>query len=615
MKKIKLSIILALLFIFSGCDSYLDRQPDDPLNVDNIFLKYETTLQYLINVYSWLPDESDPSGQVLSVAGSSDECSISFTGRFFGLYNRNMISPETGNSAYRSYTYINLYTGIREATYFMQNLYKYPEKNLEDITNKKIWYAEARFIRAYYYFLIMRFYGPVILLGDEIVDFKSDDLADRDRAPWDVCVNWVSDELDAAAEDLPVTQNSTWWGRATQGAAMAVKARLLLYSARPLFNGNSLYKNMKNKDGEALFSQNEEESKWQQAAKASKDIIDLDRYSLINNDKVTPLENIRNVFTTRYNSELIFTSERSAYKARVVSTPSNIGGTSYGGVAPTQKLVDAFAMNNGRYPITGYTNNGAVPVIDPNSGYSETGFSNYTNPFFNKEINTFRMYQNREPRFYANIFWSGQTWIAENKTITNIQFYTGGVSGPSNTQNYSPTGYLPLKFIDTKLNTIDGQWGNISYPLFRYGEVLLNYVEALNEYDPNNSDILKYWNEIRLRAGVPKIEEVYPEIVGNKSLQRDYIRRERQVELCFENLRYFDTRTWMTSEKDDDGPVYGMNISNTNHDADGAFWKRTVVPSEGGYPGVRIFAKKKYLLPINQGELDRVKNITQNYGY
>ena len=71
----------------------------------------------------------------------------------------------------------------------------------------------------------------------------------------------------------------------------------------------------------------------------------------------------------------------------------------------------------------------------------------------------------------------------------------------------------------------------------------------------------------------------------------------------------------MTSEKDDNGPVYGMNISHTNHDADGAFWKRTVIPSEGGYPGVRIFAKKKYLLPINQGELDRVKNITQHYGY
>lgn len=288
---------------------------------------------------------------------------------------------------------------------------------------------------------------------------------------------------------------------------------------------------MNNKDGgEALFPQNKEASKWQQAAKASKDIIDLNRYSLINNDKVTPFENIRNVFITRYNSEMIYTSERSAYKARVATTPSNIGGTSYGGVAPTQKLVDAFAMDNGRYPITGYTNSGANPVIDPpQSDYTESGFSNFTNPFFNKTLNTFKMYQNREPRFYANIFWSGQSWIAENKTVDNIQFYTGGVSGPSNTQNYSPTGYLPLKFIDTRLNTIDGQWGgNISHPLFRYGEVLLNYVEALNEYDPDNGDILKYWNEIRQRAGVPNIEEVYPEVVGNQDLQREYIRRERR---------------------------------------------------------------------------------------
>ena len=113
---------------------------------------------------------------------------------------------------------------------------------------------------------------------------------------------------------------------------------------------------------------------------------------------------------------------------------------------------------------------------------------------------------------------------------------------------------------------------------------------------------------------MPNIEDVYPEIEGDQNLQREYIHRERQIELCFENIRYFDTRTWMTSETDDNGPVYGMNISHTDHNPGGEFWKRTVVAAEGGYPGVRIWDKKKYLLPIHQGELDRV-DVTQNYGW
>ena len=613
MKKIRLLIISIFIGLLASCDAYLDRQPDDPMTAENIFLKYETTLKYLVNVYSWTPNESDLSGQVLHVAGSSDECSVAYTGRYFGMYNRNMISADTYGT-HRANTYDNYYKGIREATYFMQHINDVPSTELND-EEKKIWYAEARFLRAYYYFMIMRFYGPVILLGDEIVDFTSSTLSEKDRSPWDECVNWVVSELDAAALDLMDEQTSTqWWGRATKGAAMAVKARLLLYSARPLFNGNLLYNGIINKDGEPLFSQSKDISKWELAAKASKDIIDLGRYALVNDPAATPLTNIHNVFIVRNNPELIYTSERGAYATRVSVTPANIGGTSYGGVGPTQKLVDAFAMENGRYPIVGYTDDGEAPIIDSEAGYSEDGFSNYTNPFFNKTVNTYKMYQNREPRFYANVFWSGQTWMGGSFSKADIQFYSGGNAGPLTSHNYSSTGYLALKFADITKNTVNGEWGNISYPLFRYAEVILNYVEALNEYDPTNSDILTYWNLSRQRAGVPNIEDVYPEIEGDRDLQREYIHRERQIELCFENIRYFDTRTWMTSETDDNGPVYGMNISHTDHNPGGEFWKRTVVAAEGGYPGVRIWDKKKYLLPIHQGELDRV-DVTQNYGW
>ena len=156
------------------------------------------------------------------------------------------------------------------------------------------------------------------------------------------------------------------------------------------------------------------------------------------------------------------------------------------------------------------------------------------------------MYQNREPRFYINVLWSGCVWHSGNVNKGVVQLYTGGNSGYAATQqNYPATGYLAGKFIDhTKDTSTAGDststdvWDFIDWPIIRYAEILLNYVEALNEYDPGNPDILTYLNMVRKRAGVPDIEKVYPEAVGNQKQMRELIRRERMVELCYENHRY-----------------------------------------------------------------------------
>ena len=289
------------------------------------------------------------------------------------------------------------------------------------------------------------------------------------------------------------------------------------------------------------------------------------------------------------------------------------------------KDVNAFAMANGRYPITGYTNGDQTqPIIDPESGYSETGFSTFTHPIFGDQLaNTFMMYQNREPRFYINVLWSGCVWHSGNVNKGVVQLYTGGNSGYAATQqNYPATGYLAGKFIDhTKDTSTAGDststdvWDFIDWPIIRYAEILLNYVEALNEYDPGNPDILTYLNMVRKRAGVPDIEKVYPEAVGNQKQMRELIRRERMVELCYENHRYFDIRTWMIAETEH-GDVYGMNIDATNHNANSAFWKRTLSTRDSGLSanGHRKFSPRGYLFPISQEEMDRT-NCTQNYGW
>ena len=619
----------------AACDDYLDRQPDEQLTASQIFQKATTTRQYLTNVYGYQPNYSDPSGQTSSLPWSccDDDSSIPFTSRPYSDINYDTWSPN--NNLYRDGTYRNLYKGIREANYFMQHVFECPE--ISDI-DKNYHYNEARFLRAYYYSQLMAAFGPVFLIGDEPVDFTQAGLSERERNSWDECVDYVDNELWEASKGLPTVWmgETTNYGRATKGAALAIRSRLLLYSARKLFNGNDLYKSVIDKYGNPLFPAVYDEKKWEKAARAAKDVIDLGVYGLIGADGTDPYGAMHDLFTkvgpVNGVTERIFTYLVNAYNWGVTGTPRAARTRAYGGQAATQKLVDAFAMDNGRYPITGYEGGDQRrPIIDPESGYSETGFSTFTHPIYKDQLkDTYKMYQNREPRFYINIFWSGMTWHSGNVVKADIQFYNGGNSGiKPNDHNYSTTGYLAHKFIDytrdtaTKGDAYDvGTWGYLDWPIIRYAEILLNYVEALNEYDPGNADIVAYLNMVRKRAGVPGIGEVvddesgtalYAEAVGDQTLMRELIRRERHVELCFENLRYFDIRTWMTAGSEH-GDVYGMNIEATNHKANSAFWQRTLAAHDSARDGRRKFSPRCYLFPFSQEEMDRVK-CTQNYGW
>ncbi|MDO5570225.1 MAG: RagB/SusD family nutrient uptake outer membrane protein [Bacteroidales bacterium] len=640
-------IILMLSVMLCSCESYLDRQPDDMLTEESIWEKQTTTLRYLYNVYSWTPNDTDPSGQVMADHLSTDELTCAYPNRFYELVIHNTFAPLTGGDSYRTYPYTYMYRGIREATIFIKNVDRCPELSDDE---KVLYKSEAQFLRAFYYYRLMKLFGPVIFSGDELVDFSSANIKNADRAPWQTIVDWVCEQLDEAASKLPDANawGEAWQGRATRGAAMAVKARLLLYSARPLFNGQNgthIYDNVKNKDGELLFNTTYDESRWRTAAQAAKAIIDLNEYALVDdsekeNDMERAMENLQNLYVQRLaNTELIYTIQKGADAWKVVAIPTAIisGATSYGGVAPTQKIVDAFASANGYYPIKTdyfdtkeYAQGANVPesAIDSRSNYTEEGHKSmihplfaFVNPKYAQARETMNMYVGREPRFYRNIIWSNTQYV-ENITTGDVHLYAGGKSGPETSHNYSPTGYLPLKWIDSRQSHKDG-WGAISWPVFRLGGVYLDYIEALNEYDPNNADILLYWNKLRHRAGVPDIDELYPEIKGNKELQRKYIQRERMVEMCFEQQRYYDTRTWMIASVSENGYVIGCNIKQKTDAMNSAFWTRVPIGDptygygEGTVLGKHVFEDKNYLYPFNQEEIDRVPALNQsnNYGW
>ncbi len=602
-------LLFAVLVITGGCDEgFLSQVPDDRLTMDQVFQRRDLSREYLANIYSYIRDEAfktnnNPGNPATPWDGLSDDMDITYNRVQNPGFQMNL-GNWTPSDYYYDY-WPHYYDGIRKATYFMNHI----EENtqlLEDPNGKELiarYKAEARFLRAFFYFNILRQYGPVIIMGDDIVspDTPYDELQ-LPRSTYDESVNYIAAELDSAAQNLPLhfTHQATQdYGRATKAMCWAVKSRMFLYAASPLFNGNTDYASFRNPDGTPLINQQDDPEKWKRAADAAKHIIDSGEFSLYkeydSSGDLDPLLSYRNVLLKPWNSEVIFARPGNhLFDAERTQTPRSGGG--YSAVGITQSLVDAFEMSNGERPIIGYNPDGS-PIINSGSGYQETGFSTSDGAY--TLAGTYNMYVGREPRFYASVYYNGSLWINESEGPVVFETHYNGESGKNGSFNYSRSGYVYKKNVSPDTNPRTGEFTPRPYVLYRYAEVLLNYIEALNEYDPGHADIRKYLNEIRERAGLPGV----PAGLSQDEM-RERIRHERRVELLGEQLRYFDTRRWKIAAETDGGPFYGMNV-----DADPPqFYQRTVFET-------RVFKQQFYLFPIGQHELDRNKNLVQNPGW
>jgi len=213
------------------------------------------------------------------------------------------------------------------------------------------------------------------------------------------------------------------------------------------------------------------------------------------------------------------------------------------------------------------------------------------------------MYVNREPRFYVNVGYCGSLWPYNGEGDKQMEFYYTGSSGKQGSRDIPKYGYISFKNIHPNSNVRLGQ--NVSRPfvLYRYAEVLLNYIESLNEYDPGNGDIQKYLNMIRQRAGLPDVKSSL-----SQTEMREKIHHERRVELAIENLRYFDIRRWKIAKSVNSGNMIGMNMDAGNSLSDPQFFKRTIIAN-------RIYLNSYDLFPIPQSEIDRNSNLVQNPGW
>lgn len=563
-----ITVVLMQSCTKKGAD-LLDKTESGTLNEQIVFSDSIRTMEYLTGIYQGIQNyyKQTVLTNYGSLADCTDEGEVMWTG------DSNYPVPLNKGTLSATYAWIvnawsHWYSRIRNANIYLKNVSGTPlSPALQQRTA-----AEARFMRAFYYHQLVRFYGGVPLLSD--TTFTPNDKVNVARNTYEECVNYIVSELDAVAAVLPSDFTGADYGRATKGAALALKARVLLYAASPQFNGGY--------DGSNGFTATDAQKKyigyltydanrWKAAIDACKAVIDLNKYSLYEDNTTAPGYGFYKVFHLRVNSEAIF-QMMDAPNTRLESYWMPPTRSGQGASFPSQQLVDAFPMKDGK------------TITDAASGYDPA------NP-----------YVNRDPRFYYSILYNG-AMFRQTSTVTQAPVWTyfnATTDGMGASQYTTRTGYYCRKMLNNEST------GNTQRCMseIRYAEVLLSYAEALNEYSGPSTEVYNAVEAIRRRAGL--IPYQLPAGLS-KDAMRTYIRTERQVELAYENHRYFDTRRWKIAHTPEVVTLRGIKWTK-----DGSTYKREDIIADArgfNHPGM-------YLWPIPQAEMSRQPEFVQNPGY
>lgn len=617
---------------FNSCADYLDKEPDDMLTLEMIFSDKVRTEDWLAGIYSNIPDSYMGTARQIGYDSMGDDLAPSIGWQPFGW---DVLDKQVGNwnpeTRWEANYWEQLPKRIRSAYIFIENV-KPNDAQLVTQAEVDLMKNEARALIAYYYALLIEGYGTVPLNTVITSSEASEEELMAGQVPYDQLVDWIDKELQEAAQNLPANYTEAKkYGRFTSVMCQAVRARMLLFAASPLVNGNPDYVDFKNDKGENLFNSTYDASKWERATKACKELMDSAHkaghglyYEFNSDGSIDPFLSYQNMSFRKFNEgnkEILFARPECDVKQYdELAQPRGTGGN--GGMGMTQAIVDAFYMKNGQSPITGYNSDGS-PIINPTSGYKEKGFS--TAPEVrntgwiecqgNEEgkrgqvtlEGTYNMYCNREPRFYVSVLYNRAWYRRENRTT---RFCTDEWDGGP-THDAPQNGYLVRKKVHPDCDPRSGTFPYRPGILYRLGEAYLNYAEALNESNPGNPDILKYVNLIRERGGIPTYGSGQGQIAAPQGQEavREAIHRERRVELNCEGIRYHDIRRWKQGEKFLNGNFWGMNFFgqkpiDDEQDKD-AFFKRSVYQK-------RLFTKKNYWNPIPQKEVDKNPNLRQN---
>ncbi|MXV16395.1 RagB/SusD family nutrient uptake outer membrane protein [Hufsiella ginkgonis] len=582
---------VGMLIISGSCKKdFLDQKTLSVLGESAIFSDSTYALQFVNNryvnaTYSWEPNRFS------AVGGLESACDEAEPAPSVTDYHSLISSGAANPSNTHKVLYNTTYAQVRAVNIFLKNL------NIVPVTaaTKKVWEGQVRFMRAWYLAAMIKHYGGIQLVGNTV--FEEQDEINLPRSTYEESVNYVVSECDAVASLLPVSYvNAIDYGRATKGAALALKARVLLYAASPLTNDNRT-----DDPGHLVSYGNADPNRWKKAADAAQAVIDMNYYSLYRASAPAFYQNFL-VGLTAPNLEHIFafmpptTTPNNMYRETIMNPPSR--GTRYTATIscfPLQEMVDAFGMANG------------LPISDPASGYPGIGDN---------------MYLNRDPRLAQSVSYNGALRAFSGITGDQpVRTYTGalpaGSQGNPNLSsaqldgiyksNATRTGYYCYKMLSN--NVINGG-AELNRPrvLIRYAEVLLNAAEAVNETSGPTAQVYTWLRDIRSRAGITAGTGATFGIKNGllKDEMREVIRNERRVELAYEEHRFWDVRRWKIAPQTENKEMHGLEITRAEN---GVFSYRLIVVSK------HVFRENMYFWPIPQSEITKSPALKQNPGY
>ena len=518
--KIMLGLIIVLTAL-AGCKDYLEREIPTSYKDSEVYVNYERMSQAGYGVYAFLFNRFGYNRiDFAMLASASDEADHADVNSAIQKYNTGTWNAASNPEDCWAY----FYQGIRRANLFLEGSANYKQilyRDTIDVNNEAVYKsnvrdiewlrAEARFLRAFYNFELLKRYGGIPIVETALAG--NEEATGFPRKSFEECAAYIVNECDAILPALKDTwvgfDGEKWRGRATQGAALALKARMLLYAASPLHNPDN------------------DIEKWKSAAKAAHDIIALNKYALFGNYK--DLFRLGN--GADGNSEVIFAQQgynRNDFE--IYNYPIGYDQGGRGSTSPSQNLVNAYEMKS-----TG------VAISERGSGY------NSNNP-----------YADRDPRLGMSILTNGTTFKGRP-----VDTWVGGADGLGKLKA-TTTGYYIRKFVDENLNLAQNLTSMHTWTLFRYAEVLLNYAEAMNEaYGPEvtagyTMSAKRAVDMVRGRSGVA----MPPLPPGLSAIEmRARIRNERRVELAFEEHRFFDVRRWKIASQTENIPLMGMKIT------------------------------------------------------
>jgi hypothetical protein len=612
MRKFYLPVITLILscfvmFVVSSCkkDGFLGATSTTNLSQNTVFSDSSNAVGFLANIYSNTDFAISPSRFAykspttlvvtpcggLDAACDESEMSHTFSTDALSFAIGAVNAGNVGHDAFDTCYYY-----IRAVNQLFKNLPIIPIKT----ANKTQMKAEARFLRAWYYFILLEHYGGVPIVGDNIYDYTQK--IPEVRSTFEQTVNYITSQCDSAAMVLPTVQSGLNYGRASAGACYALEARVLLYAASPLFNkapgapgpnGNKAPMDIASAQQLLLVGYgNYSVARWAAARDAAAKVVGLGAYSL--SQGTAPLtgygtENaFQYLFTQRVNTEYIFQfmmPSANSILEGLFQPPSRTGAN---GAFPYQGMVDAFPMANG------------LPITNPNSGYDPN------NP-----------YANRDPRLLASIIY--------DQSLLGVRTPNGQISGYSPVNIYltpdasgvlqggtdavyqgTPTGYYNNKMLDP--NAISEGFFNQTarcLPLIRYAEILLDYAEAENEVSGPDATVYELINPIRQRAGL--VPYAVPAGISQDSM-RTTIQNERRVELAYEGHRFWDVRRWLIADQTENIEAQGMEVDRYFKPTVSTTFKKFVVRQH-------LFHTAMYLWPFPQNEIGKGAGLIQNPGY